>query len=71
MPDDTPPSDTPDLETALAELRQSMADLGVVCGIVLDLRRNADRLLVPLRDELLKVQTAIANVLPLLPTGGA
>jgi hypothetical protein len=71
MPDDIPPFDTPDLEAALAELRQSMADLGAVCGIVLNLQRNADRLLVPLRDELLKVQTAIANVLPLLPTGGA
>jgi hypothetical protein len=37
------PESIPDLDDALSELRQSMADVGVVAGIIADLRRNADR----------------------------
>jgi hypothetical protein len=40
------------LDNALAELAQAFADIGLVLNIVRELRRNADRLREPLKDEL-------------------
>jgi hypothetical protein len=41
-----------DLDIALTDLAQAFADIGLVLNIVRDLRRNADRLREPLKDEL-------------------
>jgi hypothetical protein len=65
MPDD--PHDTPDMESALDELRQAMNDISFVAGVVVDLRRSSTRLLSPLKDELIKLRERIDRVLPLLP----
>jgi hypothetical protein len=67
MPEDTPQPDTPDLDDALAELRQRCGDLGIVSGIIVDLRRNANRLQPMLRDELVKLRNLLDEILPLLP----
>jgi hypothetical protein len=63
---DTPQPETPDLDAALHELRQAFADVGVVTGIVTDLRRNAARLLPLLADELRRLRTTIDRTLPLI-----
>ena len=64
---DTPQHHTPDLETALDDLRQAMNDISFVAGVVVDLRRSATRLLSPLKDELISLRDRIDHVLPLLP----
>jgi hypothetical protein len=55
------------LTAALADLRQAFADAGALVGIVVELRRNADQLLVPLATELLRVKSIIDDVLQVLP----
>jgi hypothetical protein len=55
------------LTTALTNLRQAFADVGLLLGIVVDLRRNTDQLLVPLAAELLHVKSVIDDVLQVLP----
>jgi hypothetical protein len=66
MPQTDIPESTPDLDDALNELRQRMADTGIVAGIVTDLRRNSDRLKPMLADELRKLRTLLDEILPLL-----
>jgi hypothetical protein len=44
MPHTDLPESTPDLDDALHELRERMANSGVMVGIIADLRRNSDRL---------------------------
>jgi hypothetical protein len=40
------------LDDALADLAQAFADSGLILNIIRELRRNADRLRNPLKDEL-------------------
>jgi hypothetical protein len=40
------------LDDALTDLAQAFADIGLILNIVRELRRNADRLRDPLKDEL-------------------
>jgi hypothetical protein len=69
MPDPDTPEQSPDLDLddALYELRQKMADASIVCSIIDDLRRSADRLKPMLRVELLKLRNLLDEILPLLP----
>jgi hypothetical protein len=60
------PMSTHDLDDALSELRERMADSGVMVGIIADLRRNSDRLKPMLADELRKLRTLLDEILPLL-----
>jgi hypothetical protein len=60
---DTP---APDLNTALDQFRQRLADLGVVISTIVELPRSAHRLLVPLRDELLQLQESVATLLRIM-----
>ena len=60
------PESTHDLDDALSELRERMADSGVMVGIIADLRRNSDRLKPMLADELRKLRTLLDEILPLL-----
>jgi hypothetical protein len=60
------PKSTHDLDDALSELRERMADSGVMVGIIADLRRNSDRLKPMLADELRKLRTLLDEILPLL-----
>jgi hypothetical protein len=66
-PNTTPEPQPPDLDAALEELRQAMADAGAIIGIVLELRRNADQVLRGLRDQLQRNREAIDRTLALLP----
>jgi hypothetical protein len=60
------PKSTHDLDDALSELRERMADSGVMVGIIADLRLNSDRLKPMLADELRKLRTLLDEILPLL-----
>jgi hypothetical protein len=55
-----------DLDTALTGLRQELSDTLFVIGVIIDIRRAADRLRPPLADELRTIRTAIDQLLPLL-----
>jgi ABC-type transporter Mla subunit MlaD len=55
------------LDTALGALRQALADVSLLTSIVVDLRRDADRLLAPLATELRRVRDAIEAALDVLP----
>jgi hypothetical protein len=66
MPHTDLPESTPDLDDALHELRERMANSGVMVGIIADLRRNSDRLKPMLADELRKLRTLLDEILPLL-----
>jgi ABC-type transporter Mla subunit MlaD len=56
------------IDTALGALRQALADVSLLTSIVVDLRRDADRLLAPLATELRRVRDAIDAALNVLPT---
>jgi hypothetical protein len=61
------PTDDSTIDTALNNLRQVLADMSLLVAIAADLRRNTDRLLVPLASELRRVRDAINTSLDVLP----
>jgi hypothetical protein len=61
----TMPQDT-DLDATLISLRDSLGDLSTLVNIVLGLRRNADRLTLPLASVLVEVRDEINHTLTIL-----
>jgi len=55
-----------DLNDALFMLAQSLSDIVFVVNVLRELRRNSDRLLEPLREELRGLQDLITHVVTLL-----
>lgn len=60
------PQELDDLDDALQELQQLLADLSLVAGIMRGRIASVDRLREPLKAELECLQALIAQVMPLL-----
>jgi len=65
MPE-TPQPDIPDLDPALTRLSETLNSTVRVLNIIVDLHRNASRLIPMLADELRRVRSSIDHILPLL-----
>jgi hypothetical protein len=53
-----------DLDVTLVALQQSLANLATMASIIVSIRRNADRLLEPLKGMLEEARDAIDQALP-------